>query len=281
MDDLSDLLEDNPRKKDEQKETFSLTGGFNRRRNTSTTPDRVINRNANIDNNSDNNNNDNNNNFSNTNFLGFGSRRNRGSVSPDKLPSSNNNNNNIISFKKNEIPVKKEDEFSYSESNPPAFLDDEPKKTESNKFSNENKIISTENKFSNENKFSTENKNFSNENKNNNNNKSKNVNLFGSIATLGALATTTDEKSRKKIEELENLLKKEKESHEKEIEMYKQIIKEKENEIEYLKKNNENENNFKIKEESLNKEISRLKEEIFSSIEKERNKNEILTKKKN
>ena len=46
--------------------------------------------------------------------------------------------------------------------------------------------------------------------------------------------------------------------------MYKQIIKEKENEIEYLKKNNENENNFKIKEESLNKEISRLKEEIFS-----------------
>ena len=254
MDDLSDLLEDNPRKKDDQKETFSLTGGFNRRRNTSTTPDRVINRNANIDNNSDNNNNDN---FSNTNFLGFGSRRNRGSVSPDKLPSSNNNNN-IISFN----PVKKEDEFNYSESNPPDFLDDEPKKTE------ENKINSNENKFSNENK--------SNENKN----KSKNVNLFGSIATLGALATTTDEKSRKKIEELENLLKKEKESHENDIENYKKIIKEKENEIEYLKKNNENENNFKIKENSLNNEISRLKEEIFSSVEKERNKNEILMKQK-
>jgi len=198
MDDLSDLLDDNPRKKEENKEspnTFSLTGGFNRRKTNSITPERRFNNiDNNVDNNSDNSNNNNNNNnndFSKTtNFLGFGSRRNRGSVSPDKPPTNyninnndnnnNNNNNNIISFKKSEIPIKKkEEEFSYSETNPPAFLDDVPKQTESNDTNNNN--------------INNNNNNINKKDKDN-----KNLKLFGSIATLGALATTTDEHSKKK-----------------------------------------------------------------------------------
>ena len=112
--------------------------------------------------------------------------------------------------------------------------------------------------------------------------KIRNTNLanLGLASALGGLVVN-EENSKKKIELLIEELNKEKESHLKDIEEYKKLLKEKEDEckkkIERIKSQNLNiENNFfnedlyKEKEQSLNNEIIRLKNEINEKVNNER-----------
>ena len=112
--------------------------------------------------------------------------------------------------------------------------------------------------------------------------KIRNTNLanLGLASALGGLVVN-EENSKKKIELLIEELNKEKESHLKDIEEYKKLLKLKEDEckkkIERIKSQNLNiENNFfnedlyKEKEQSLNNEIIRLKNEINEKVNNER-----------
>ena len=252
MSDFDDLLIDSPKFQNTRKLNSNippnpnLTGGFPNKKS-----EPIIN-----------------DNFSNTmskinpekpSLIGF-SRRER---SPSKSPSKNikTNDNNIdqpkIIEKKNPIIIK--DSFNRRELN--SSYEQNKRNSDTNSLRNSQK------------KEKLKNPNISNN---------------GLVNTVSELVIN-DENAQNKINQLTEEIKREKENHKRDIEEYKRLIKEKEDECnkEIQKLNIENKNyqdnilkeeRFKKKEELLNNEINRLKNDINEQIKNERERLSMIHK---
>ena len=252
MSDFDDLLIDSPKFQNTRKLNSNippnpnLTGGFPNKKS-----EPIIN-----------------DNFSNTmskinpekpSLIGF-SRRER---SPSKSPSKNikNNDNNIdqpkIIEKKNPIIIK--DSFNRRESN--SSYEQNKRNSDTNSLRNSQKKEKLKN---------------------------PNISNTGLVNTVSELVIN-DENAQNKINQLTEEIKREKENHKRDIEEYKRLIKEKEDECnkEIQKLNIENKNyqdnilkeeRFKKKEELLNNEINRLKNDINEQIKNERERLSMIHK---
>ena len=253
MSDFDDLLLDspkfqkNPRKLNENISINpNLTGGF---------PNKKIETNTNE-------------NFSNTmskvnaerpSLIGF-SRRDR---SPSKSPPSKNINthNNENNFEQPKIIEKKNPIIIKENLNPRGSNFSNERNSDANSLRNSQKKEKLKN---------------------------PNISNTGLVNTVSELVLN-DENAKNKINQLTEEIKREKENHKRDIEEYKRLIKEKEDECnkEIQKLNIQNkdyqdnilkEERFKQKEQSLNKEINRLKNDINEQIKNERERLSIIHK---